>query len=90
MSHRNTDLGILRRSKSAKVVLGAIPSNVEQIRIKIVAAIRRKTNLHADEIIEDIQRIRNDLAIILSDRHFYYLRTDLAKSYGQPELFGER
>src|SRR5208282_5591930 len=72
----------------------AIPANVEVLKAKVYAA-RKKRVLSTDflptkDVLNDIQRIRNDFCVVLSERYFYYLRTDLAKLYGQPEAFGDK
>jgi hypothetical protein len=84
---------IRRLSDEAKQELGAIPANIAGLQIRIIA--ERKKNalaqkLQATEVVDEIQRIRNDLSSILSERYFYYLSPGAAQLYGQPEAFGEK
>jgi hypothetical protein len=69
--------------------LGAIPNNVAALRAKITSAQKNKRDLHANDLLRDIDRIRNDFLYILHRRLFYSLKPDLHEFYGKSALFGE-
>lgn len=71
--------------------LGAIPQNVRLLHVKFFAASPHALNpvpIYTNDLIQDVERIKNDFLYILSNRFFYYLRPDIASNYGKPELFG--
>lgn len=72
--------------------LGAIPGNLERLKAKIIAAKRRKLQgdslLSANDILTDVERLKNDFLYVLHNSWFYSLTPQLAKLYGQPQLFG--
>jgi hypothetical protein len=72
--------------------LGAIPRNLRVLEVKFLQAdsyMPEPVPLYTNDVLEDVERIKNDFLYILSERFFYYLPPDLAKLYGQPALFGE-
>lgn len=70
--------------------LGAIPGNLTALMAKIMVARRDKIPLYATDLLKDVQRLKNDFALILSKRFFYSLRPEFNELYGKPALFGER
>ena len=70
--------------------LGTIPGNVASLMAKIMVARRNKAPLYAVDLLKDVQRLKNDFALILSNRFFYSVRPELNDLYGKPELFGEK
>jgi hypothetical protein len=69
--------------------LGAINGNLAALTAKIFVAGKRKTPLYAMDLLKDVQRLKNDFALILSKRLFYSLPSELSGLYGKPTLFGE-
>jgi hypothetical protein len=72
--------------------LEPIPTNIEILKATIIKARMQKPHgpeIYTNDILKDVQRIRNNFIVILSKRFFYYVRSDLSKYYGKPELFGE-
>jgi len=41
------------------------------------------------DVLTQVQELRKDLQDVLRERQFYYLRQDLSRLYGKPELFGD-
>jgi hypothetical protein len=71
--------------------LDPIPTNIELLKTKITTARRQKPHgleIYTNDILDDVRRIKNDFIVILSKRFFFYVRADLSKHYGRPELFG--
>ena len=60
------------------------------IRARIIAARDHDTPLYATDLLNDIRRLKNDFALILSERWFYSLSPEAAKHYGLIAAFGER
>lgn len=69
--------------------LGAIPGNLAALMAKIISAGRHKTPLYATDLLRDVQKLKNDFVLILSNRFFYSLRPESNGLYGKPYLFGE-
>ena len=53
-----------------------------------ISAIKPLRHLVTVELILRVRELNNDFQEVLSERQFYYLRQDLVKFYGNPELFG--
>jgi hypothetical protein len=70
--------------------LGPIPSNLTAVMAGIIAARNHQQPLYAIDLIREVQRLKNDLRLILSNRFFYSLRPECNELYGKPALFGER
>ena len=71
--------------------LGAIPQNIRLLHVRFFAASPHMPNpvpIYTNDLILEVERIKNDFLYILSKRFFYYLRPDAASNYGQAELFG--
>jgi hypothetical protein len=72
---------------------GAIPGKVASLQAKILSARKNplaKGKLAINELIDDVEHIKNDFMLILSKRHYYYITPELFKNYGKPDLFGEK
>jgi hypothetical protein len=72
--------------------LGAIPTNIEILKAKIITARKQKPHglaLYTNDILDDVRRIKNDFLVILSERYFYSLLPGDGKLYGRPALFGD-
>jgi hypothetical protein len=70
--------------------LGTIPGNLVRMRAKIIAARDHGTPLYATDFLNDIRKLKNDFALILSARWFYALSPEAAKHYGLMAAFGEQ
>lgn len=71
--------------------LGAIPTNIEILKAKIITARRQKPHglpIYTNDVLDELRHISNDFRAVLSERYFYSLRSDLSQYYGKPELFG--
>jgi hypothetical protein len=68
--------------------LGALPGNIAALKAKIYVAKKLQRPLYATDLLTDIQKIKNDFSLILSDRFFYSVRPELNGLYGKPYLFG--
>ncbi len=71
--------------------LAPIPANIERLMIKLQQSrTHHALELFVNDVLDDVRRIKNDFALLLSQRKFYYLAPTAARFYGQPQLFGER
>jgi hypothetical protein len=73
--------------------LGAIPGNMAALQAKILASQKSplaQGKLSLNELIDDVECIKNDFMLILSKRYYYYVTPELCGYYGKPHLFGER
>lgn len=70
--------------------LGAIPGNIAAIKARIYLAKKLQRPLYATDLLADIQKIKNDFALILSNRFFYSIKPELNGFYGKPALFGDQ
>lgn len=73
--------------------LGAVPRNAEVLKAKIEVAKRKPLmgqKLNIEELLNDVERIKNDMLYILESRLFYSLTSQAAEIYGKPELFGPK
>lgn len=76
---------------SGDLELGAIPQNIRRLYVKFIAANRHlpvPVPVYTNDVLQDVERIKNDFLYILSQRFFYYLQPEMANCYGKPELFG--
>ncbi|MEJ2374776.1 MAG: hypothetical protein P8Y71_04895 [Pseudolabrys sp.] len=72
-------------------ILGAIPANASRLRAKIEVARRSSDDaVFGHELLQEVQRLKNDFQYVLHNRFFYSLAPDLTKFYGKPELLGPR
>ena len=69
--------------------LGQIPGNLTALMAKIYLARDHQKPLYAIDVQKDVQRIKNDFRVILSNRKFYSLRPESSDLYGNPALFGD-
>jgi len=73
--------------------LEPIPGNIERLKAKIIVARTQRGALigylPTDEILNDVVRLKNDFALILSSRFFYDLSPAEARFYRKSALFGE-
>lgn len=77
---------------SGDIELGPVPQNIRRLYVKFLAAspnMPEPIPLYTNDVLQDVERIKNDFLYILSKRFFYYLPPDLARFYGQTALFGE-
>ena len=70
--------------------LGALPGNIAAIKARVYLAQKLHRPLYATDLLTEIQKIKNDFALILSNRFFYSLRPEFNELYGKPFLFGDR
>lgn len=69
--------------------LGPIAGNAALIKSKIAEARKPPARkLRTEIILDDVKRLKSDFSYVLAHRQFYYVRPDLVKYYGKPELFG--
>lgn len=72
--------------------LGTLPRDVDRLKTKIEVAKGSNPvfskNLSTDEILKDVQTIKNDFRYLLERRKFYSISPELFSNYGKPELFG--
>jgi hypothetical protein len=76
---------------AGELELGVVPRNIRLLHVKFLLADSHVNNpdpIYTNDLIRDVETIKNDFLYILSKRFFYYLPPDLAKCYAQPELFG--
>lgn len=84
---------VLSLAKDQEADLEPIPTNLELLRVKLIAARQQKPHgleLYTNDILDEVRRATNDFRVKLSKRFFYYLPSDLQQFYGKPQLFGAR
>jgi len=94
----DSELGKWARAKTDEILkqatdidLGAVPRNLRLVQVKFLQAepnMPEPVPLYTNDLLMDVERIKNDFLYILSQRFFYYLQPAMADSYGKPELFG--
>jgi hypothetical protein len=70
--------------------LAAIPGNLIAVEAKIILARDHGAPLYATDLLNDIRKLKNDFALILSRRWFYALSPEAAEHYGLVAAFGEQ
>jgi hypothetical protein len=71
--------------------LGAIPTNIQMLRAKLIYSRKpHQLEIYTNDILDDVRRIKSDFYIVLSKRWFYALSAPAAEHYGLVAAFGEQ